>query len=128
LTDDKVKARRKARRPIPQPILLDALLDTGSDLSCVDPSAIRPLDLPSAGLMPTYSPGLGGLALSPQFTVNFAILDPSGTRGTDLLLADWIITELDMTLLGYQVLNGRDILARCKFLYDGPANTFSLTY
>jgi hypothetical protein len=128
LTDDEVHSRRMAKQPIPQPILLDAILDTGADLSCVDPAALRPFALPTSGLMPTYSPGLGGLALSSQYTVNFAILDPSGAAGTELILADWIVTELDLSLLGHQALIGRDVLSRCVFTFNGPANTFSLTY
>jgi hypothetical protein len=30
--------------------------------------------------------------------------------------------------LGYQALIGRDVLARIRFLYDGPKNSFGLAY
>jgi hypothetical protein len=104
------------------------LIDTGSDLSCVDPLAIRSLDLEQSGLLPTNSPGLLGLALSPQYSVSFTILDPTSPGPRNLHLADWIVTELDLSLLGHQALIGRDVLSRCLFTFDGPANTFTLTY
>ena len=113
---------------MPAPIVVDALIDSGSDLSCVDPAAIRPLDLVQSGLLPTNSPGLIGLALSSQYSVSFTILDPTSLGPKSLHLADWTITELDLSLLGPQALIGRDLLSRCIFNYDGPANTFTLTY
>lgn len=34
----------------------------------------------------------------------------------------------DLSLQGIDALVGRDILARCLFVYDGPANMFSLAF
>ena len=64
----------------------------------------------------------------PHFVVGLRILHPSGNYRLNLALHETGIVEHKLGSPGYQVLIGRDILARCQFLYDGPASTFSLTY
>jgi hypothetical protein len=34
-----------ARRPIPQPLILTALIDTGAGITCIDPQVIRRLQI-----------------------------------------------------------------------------------
>jgi|GEM_PF-4087803 len=72
--------------------------------------------------------GLAGLNLRPQYLAGLRIEHPSGNPKLDYVIPALDLVEHDFGALSYQVLIGRDILARCKFLYDGPANTFSLTY
>jgi hypothetical protein len=55
-------------------------------------------------------------------------LNPTGNAQDHLVVPDLSVLELSLSSLGYQALIGRDLLARCRFLYDGPGNAFRLTY
>src|SRR5258707_115107 len=72
-----VQATRAALRPVPSPVRVRALLDTGAEITCVDSALIQTLCL---------------------------------------------------AVLGYEALIGRDVLAQCRFLFNGPRNRFLLAY
>jgi hypothetical protein len=124
-------ALQRARRPVLSPIPIDALLDTGADVSMIEQGLLTPFvreGMLLRGFVQVNAPGLGGLAISPQFLVGLQIVHPSGTRNSNLGLDAIELVERPLGATDYQALIGRDILARCQFLYDGPAGTFSLTY
>src|SRR5438094_411584 len=56
------------------------------------------------------------------------VLHPSGSARDNLTERDFRILEIDLAYLGYQVLIGRDLLARCRFMYDGKARRFDLEF
>ena len=119
---------RAALRPVPPPVQMRALIDTGADTTCVDASLVEQLGLPFGGTTPVNLPAHGGLTFSSLFNASVTILHPSGRPRDNLAVLDLSIVELDLAALGYQALVGRDVLARCRFLYDGPKNTFQLRY
>ena len=84
--------------------------------------------MPLLAMVFVNAPGLGGLTMNGQYLAGLRIEHPSGNSKLDLVVPAIGMVEQDLGSLGYQILIGRDILARCQFLYDGPANTFSLTY
>jgi hypothetical protein len=43
-------------------------------------------------------------------------------------LRDHPVLEQPLGQLGYQLLIGRDVLAACLFIHDGPASRFTLAY
>jgi hypothetical protein len=57
-----------------------------------------------------------------------AIVHPSGNARDNLVIRDLSVFEVSLTPLGYQVIIGRDVLAKCRFLYDGPGDEFELAY
>ena len=119
---------RAALRPIAPAVEATALLDTGAEMTCVDASLIQQLGLPLGGMAPANLPAHGGLTFAAMHDASLTILHPSRKTRNHLAVLDMSVLELPLTPLGYQVLIGRDILARCRFLFDGPKNTFSLTY
>ena len=124
-------ALRRAGRPVLTPLSLDALVDTGADASMVDHELLTPFvreGLHLRAMVHVNAPGLGGLSLAPQFVVGFRILHPSGNDRSDLVFHETEVIEHLLGAPGYQALIGRDILSRCIFTFDGPANTFTLTY
>ena len=127
-SDSAVRQLRVSRRPIPQPVSARALLDTGAEVTCLAPSLVRALGLPSRGPTPANVPATGGLTFSSQHDTALTILHPSGNAGDHLVIGDLLVIEVPLTVLGYQALVGRDVLARCRFLYDGPGGRFRLTY
>lgn len=125
-------AIRRAGRAVLAPLTLDGLIDTGADVSMIEHGFLTPfvregMDL--KGFVNVKAPGLGGLALRPQFLCGLRISHPSGNARDDLVIPAIEVVEHALGAPpGYQVLLGRDVLARCVLEYNGPANTFSLTY
>ena len=49
-------------------------------------------------------------------------------RGQHLAKRTLLVQELPISQLGYDVLIGRDLLASCRFVYDGRTGQFELSY
>jgi hypothetical protein len=119
---------RAANRPIPQPVETTALLDTGAEVTCVDPAVLARLPLPSVGFTPVNLPAAGGLTGGGRFAGSLVLPHPSGRRRDNFEVSYLSLTELLLGVLGYEVIIGRDVLALCVFRFDGPALTFTLDY
>jgi hypothetical protein len=126
-----VRQRRQAGQPIPPPVAVRALLDTGAQASCADPQALAPLialGLHRTRLILTNVPALGGISVGSEYAAGLTIVHPSGDARANLVLRHWPVVEVPLGPLGYQALIGRDVLSRCLFIQDGPGNTFLLAY
>jgi hypothetical protein len=118
-----------ARRPVPQPLVLTALIDTGAGITCIDPHVIRRLQLqPKGGLRAVNAPGLGGLIFPQTYEVGLTILHPSANPADHFVIPDLDVADVSLAGLGFDLLLGRDILSLCDFNYLGRAGTFALTY
>src|SRR5690349_12890861 len=68
-----------AHQPVPPPATLTALIDTGAEVTCIDPQAARPLQLPPArAFTPVNAPAAGGLSFPGSYEVWLTVLHPSG--------------------------------------------------
>jgi hypothetical protein len=127
-----VQSLRKAGRPIPQPLALRALLDTGAEATCADPTVLAPLviagNLPPTRFLLANVPATGGLTGGTEYQVSLTVLHPSGNVRRSLVPRTWDILELSLGPLGYQAIVGRDVLERCVLVYDGPSATFTLGF
>ncbi len=123
-----VKRLRARMSPIPQPVSARALLDTGAEVTCLDTSRVRILKVPVRGPTLANIPAAGGLTLRPQHDTALTIVHPSGNAGDHLLISDLLIMEVPLAALGFQALLGRDVLARCRFIFNGPVDRFELAY
>ena len=74
------------------------------------------------------APGMGGLGLFPRFLCGVDILHPSGSQQQHFRLGAVELIERTLGSPDFQAIIGRDSLSRCVFTFDGPANTFSLSY
>lgn len=128
LTRSEVRRLRHAGRPIPGPVSSRALLDTGAECSCVDPQAVVTLALPLKSIGLANVPALGGLTPISQVDASLTVVHPSGDPWLNLVIGDLPLAEVPLAALGYEVLIGRDVLARCRLLYDGPGDRFKLAY
>lgn len=114
-------ARRKvltdAGQPIPAPISVDALLDTGANCTCVDESVLVQLSLTPTGSVDVATPTTGATpAQKDQYDI--ALIIPDG--GTPLVMETIPVVAADLLVSqGFQVLVGRDILNQCVFVYTG---------
>jgi hypothetical protein len=55
-------------------------------------------------------------------------LHPSGVPRQNLVFPDLNVLELPLNTIGYQAIIGRDVLARCLLLYNGPGQRFVMKY
>jgi hypothetical protein len=116
-------------RPIPQPITVTALVDTGADTSCVNSPALTRVALQRRrAFLRVNAPGLTGLAYQPAYFAGLTILHPSGRAADHLLIPDILVADVPLGTAGYDLLLGRDALAYCRLDYDGRAGTFTLEY
>ena len=124
----RAQAARLAGQPIPPPLQLRALIDTGAATACLDSAYVRQLGLPLGGLALANVPALGGAMFASEHDAHVTVLHPSGQHALNLVVTDLLVLDLDLGALGYQALLGRDVLAGCRMLYDGPADRFMLRY
>jgi len=127
----KVHALRRAGRVVPSPVIVRALIDTGADVSCIDKGILAPLI--ALGLKPNRFvfanlPAAGGVNLAGEYALGILIPHPSGDPKSALRFRSQPVIEQPLASLGYQALLGRDALARCLLIYDGPSGTFTLCY
>lgn len=122
------EAQRAALRSIPPPIDLYALLDTGAEVSCVDPEILATVAATLAGFDLVNLPATGGLTISCQYRVMLTVLHPSKKKYLDLIAPDLRVLEVPLSALGFKALLGRDLLKRCRFVYDGMSGQFRLSY
>jgi hypothetical protein len=79
-------------------------------------------------MAPANLPAHGGLTFAATHDASVMVLHPTGKTRDHLAVLNLSVLELSLGSLGYQAILGRDVLARCRFLYDGPSDAFRLTY
>lgn len=126
----RARAFRHAGQPPPQPLRLDALIDTGASRTCIDPQVSRALHLTAFSAARLSTPSFGGPAVAgfPLYKVNLTVLHPSGNTQLHLARSAFPVAGIHLAHVGTEVVIGRDLLARCRFVYDGLARTFELEY
>lgn len=119
---------RAQRQPLPPPVEVLALVDTGADVTVVDPDVVARLVL--SGLLPGQMLYVNAPALGPPVPVFEYIVSLSLPVGVarPLRFGSLVVVERSIGALGYQALLGRDVLASCGFFYDGPGQRFTLAY
>lgn len=119
-----------AGRPVPPPAVVTALIDTGADVTTVEPAVLTPFA--AAGLVPTRylfvnAPAVGGVAPVPEYEVGLSIGRLPGQPRSG-----WTVRKLPVVErafgpgLAFRALVGRDVLDRLAFLYDGPGRRLTL--
>lgn len=73
-------------------------------------------------------PAAGGWLTVIQRNAGLRVVHPSADPRQDLVAADLSIAEVSLGVLGYELLIGRDLLEMCRFVYDGLADVFELTW
>jgi len=121
LTSSRRYALNRFQLPIPAPLAVRALIDTGATYSCIDLSVVSQLNLLSSYEVMVFTPGTGGV---PQQMKQYEVDVEVPNVGLFPRIA---AIEAALSAQGIQALIGRDILARCLFVFDGPANSFSIS-
>jgi predicted aspartyl protease len=114
-------------KPVPFPVKIDGLIDTGADCTCADPQVFRDLNLTRKGTCALWTPSTGEAAKeADEFDVDIKILG----SGADQVfpMGTIAVAAADVAPFGFQIIIGRDVLAKCLFSYNGQSRFFTLAY
>ncbi|MGI2905398.1 hypothetical protein [Tolypothrix sp. VBCCA 56010] len=121
---------KQAKLDVPEPVICQALIDTGATRTCVDPTVLNQLWLTPKGRLPVLTPSTGAI---PHYTNLFDVgihLYYAGTvlnpESKYLLSHEIAACESDLLAQGIHVLLGMDVLSRCLLIVDGAHQRFTL--
>jgi predicted aspartyl protease len=120
---------RLAGQLVPLPVAAKGLIDTGAVFSCIDSQILRQLGQEPVQKVNVVTASSGAaVVVCDQFEVSLTLVHPALARGKARLAKSLAVAELDFTGLPEDALVGQDVLAHCKFVYDGKTKHFSLTF
>jgi hypothetical protein len=111
-------------QPIPAPLHLQGLIDTGSDVTVVAPFVPRHFSL--LPLRSTTTQGTTGSAPVDLYEMSLSILNPGGPGPS---MASWdqlVVMESPRGIPSVDVIVGLDVLRECLLIFDGPGQRFIL--
>ncbi|MBI3319407.1 MAG: retroviral-like aspartic protease family protein [Candidatus Omnitrophica bacterium] len=120
ISEAKADLLRQQGKPIPAPVEITALIDTGASATAVKPEVIRQLQLMPRGVANIATPS--------------SAAHPCNVYDVSLVFANGVglpvITVIEVPLEGQviQGLIGRDVLTHGILIYSGYTNTFSLSF
>src|SRR5262245_50646196 len=100
-----------AGQPIPTPVWVRALLDTGTDITCVAPACLRRLGLTGIGSSSTHT--VGGSFKADLFEVSLSISGPAGKAGPMHVREQLVVMEWLHAPPNIEALIGLDVLSEC---------------
>jgi hypothetical protein len=116
---------KKGAKPVPTPIRVRLLLDTGAKSTCLDPSIFKSLSLSPTGTTFIRTPSTGQVPFACNtYDVSITILHTSA----HLFRGSLPVMEADFRAQGIDGLLGRDVLSDCLVIYDGPGQSFTLSF
>jgi predicted aspartyl protease len=116
---------RAGEKQPPNPVIVEALIDTGAGSTMVDPVILRQLNLNpiDKALVNTASSG-GSPVQIDVYEVDVFLHDGSVQKSWQSLR----VGAADLSQQGIQALIGRDMLAHCLFVYNGTSGLFAFAF
>jgi Aspartyl protease len=118
---DDLRARGK---PLPTPLTCLGALDTGSDISAMNPDLPVRLGLTPKGQTRTHT-ATGQVSVD-LYAVSLSITNLQTPGAPWLTVPTLTVMGLQAPLPTVEVLIGLDVLLTCQLFLDGPGQTFSL--
>lgn len=119
---DLATALQASQTPIPPPHVGFALIDTGASITSVDEQMLIGLGMNPTSVATISTPS----AVNVQQPVYACILSFPGTPLPPIPFNEVVASSL--TALGCSALIGRDILAFCQLVYNGPEGFWTLAF
>jgi Aspartyl protease len=113
-----------ARQPVPAPVTVRAIIDSGADISCIAPRVAQQLGLPVIGQVQTQT--VGGPVNARLFEVGLSIPRAGNLMGPVLVLDQLHVMELTHSVPNIEMLIGKDVLLQCLLISDGPRGKFTI--
>jgi predicted aspartyl protease len=125
VSDPRQEALKKAGRPVPIPISVRALVDTGASCTCIDPAIIKRLGLSPIGKTQVHTPSTQGTAHGCNtYDASLVIRGQSG----NLSIGTLAVVETGLNYQGFDAILGRNVLSRCMLFYNGPVGIVGLYF
>jgi len=126
VSSDRQAVLRAKRENIPEPIEINAMIDTGGSCTAIDAKKLVPLKMTPTGIGHIHTPSTKGQAAAmPQYDVSLAFVAPSGSFVASSVP---IIALPEISNTGIDALIGRDILSKCLLVYNGVEKKFTLAF
>ena len=119
-----VAAMQHSGQPIPPPIAVAALIDTGASCTVVKSGIPAQLGLQPVGTRVISTPTSRNVRC-PTYAVRMIFPSTGGIRSS--VGFDAVVTEAPLQGQNIQCLIGRDFLQHAIFIYSGPDETFTLS-
>lgn len=101
------------------------MVDTGANVTCIDPEILQRLRLSPRGIASLYTPSSGNQGhQANEYDVSLALVHPKLTMTFNAIP----VVESELAVQGIQGLIGRDLLSRCLLVYDGAAGRFTIAF
>jgi len=111
------KALTDAGQPVPAPVQVTALIDTGATGSAISKGTAQQLGLQPVGVIPVSTPSSAKVPMS-LFAIRFLL--------PNSLIFETTAIEAQLQGQGIDALIGRDVLSQAVLVYIGYANEFTL--
>lgn len=111
------KALTDAGQPIPAPVQVTALIDTGATGSAISKGIAQRLGLQPVGVIPVSTPSSANVPMS-LYAIRFLL--------PNTLVFETTAIEAELQDQGIGALIGRDVLSQAVLVYIGYANEFTL--
>ena len=119
------EALKKDGKPVPNPIRVRLLVDTGAKSTCLDPWIFKALSLSPNGSTLIQTPSTQSVPF-PCNTYDVSLTIMHST--SHLFRSSLRVVEADFASQGIDGLLGRDVLSDCLVIYDGPGQSFTLSF
>lgn len=123
----RAKALRDANQPVPNPVQIRGLVDTGASCTCIDPKVLTDLGLTPTGTTTVIT---AGNLPEEREQYDVTLIIPGATQGDPALEIDAIpvVASKLLDIQGFHALIGRDVLGTCVMNYNGTMRTFTIAY
>jgi len=112
---------------LPNPPLVEMLIDTGASHTSLDRAVITALGLTPTGATSVLTPSTGPNPVSaPTYDVGMVVL--GGTNGGQHIIPVQQVSEFDFSAQGIGGLLGRDFLQAARLTYSGPDGACYLSF
>jgi hypothetical protein len=121
-----MRSLQLAGQPIPPPVQVRGLLDTGADATAISAACAKRLGLAIVGTVSTHT-AAGSLVVN-QFAISLSILGAHKAGALLSVSPELTVTEWLDPPPGLDALVGLDVLAEGLLIYDGPGRQFTLAF
>jgi len=112
-----------AGNPIPQPQLVNALIDTGASMSAVDVAILGSLGLQPTGQTTVSTPSNPAAQVS-SYAVRMTFAQIPGAP----IVEPMSVLGCQLAAQGIGALIGRDVLTNAVLIYNGPGGFYTLAF
>jgi hypothetical protein len=120
------KALEAAGLPIPPPVLVSLLVDTGAFCTCVDSAHLGQLQISPSGIIEIYTPSTGATPVKrKQYDVDVALILDNGNH---LFIDTLPVVESTFAANGIDGLLGRDVLSGGILIYNGTTDSITVAF